>query len=306
MIRAAALAAALLTTPISAQTLNQEFATLVQEHDIAPAALTVLSADGQVYVQAAEGQQITDAAPILSLSKTVTGACVMHMVTTERIALEDTVTDILGWDTQAGNVTLGQLLTHSSGYRPDRTQRDILGRFLKQPARVKAILDRRRTTPLGATEYYYNNENYVVLEAAIAATLGGDPMDWCAENVPAIKAMTSLQVTQDYPAIGLAGGFAATTPDLAVFIQDMTVTQDWPLTPVDDGITYGPGVVMITDSQGTRLIHRGGMCLLTGKGHGAVVSRDIRGWAVAFTYTGCPSRAAEADLQSILTAAIKP
>ncbi|WP_147126637.1 serine hydrolase domain-containing protein [Shimia ponticola] len=306
MIRALALGFVLLTHAVSAEPLPDQFAALVAEHGIAPASVTVLSPAGDVLVQTAQGQDVSDAAPILSVSKTLTGACVLYLVSQGDLSLETTVADALGWDSAAGNATIAELLTHTSGYRPDRTQRDILGRFLTRPERIAALLERRRTTPLKSPAYFYNNENYIVLEAVLQAVLGQPPMDWCRTNAPGLADMASLATARDYPAIGLAGGYAASTPDLASFMQQLSVTADWPLTLVDDGITYGPGIVLVDTPRGQRLIHRGGMCLLTGRGHGSVVSRDSRGWVVAFTYTGCPSRDAENDLQAMLDAAISP
>ncbi|MCH2076322.1 MAG: beta-lactamase family protein [Rhodobacteraceae bacterium] len=286
-------------TPAFAE-IEAEFATFVQEFGIGPASLTLMRPDGSVLVDTAVGQGADAAAPILSISKTLAGACTLHAEQMDRVALEDTVGDYLGWEGPAGEATLAQLLTHSSGYRPDRTQRDYLGRFLSQPARIEKIIERRRTSDRGNLSYFYNNENFIVLEAVLTAALGTPALDWCLRETPSLAKMESLRRAEGYDAIGLAGGLAVQTRELAAFMHALAPDDTWPTADVDDGIVYGPGVVLVKG----RLVHRGGMCLITGWGHGAIAAKDSRGWSIGFTYTGCPSPKAEAALQAILDAAV--
>ncbi|MEL6690702.1 MAG: serine hydrolase domain-containing protein [Pseudomonadota bacterium] len=286
-------------TPVLAE-LDAEFSAFVEEYGIGPASLTVMRPDGSVLIDAAVGQGADAAAPILSISKTLAGACTLHAEQQGYVGIEDTVGQHLGWDTPSGEATLAQLLTHSSGYRPDRTQRDYLGRFLSQPARIEKMIERRRSTDRGDLSYFYNNENFIVLEAVLTAALGTPALEWCLQETPSLAAMESLQRAEGYDAIGLAGGLAVQTRELAAFMHALTPDDTWPTTDVDEGIVYGPGVVLVKG----RLIHRGGMCLITGWGHGAIAAKDSRGWSIGFTYTGCQSPKAEAALQAILDAAV--
>lgn len=289
----------LMATPALAD-IDVEFLGLIEEFRIAPASLTVLRPDGSVLVDTAVGQGPEEVAPILSISKTLAGACALHAAALGYVALEDTVGLHLDWSTDPGEATLAELLTHSSGYRPDRTQRDYLGRFLSQPTRIESIIEKRRKTERGDQTYFYNNENFIVLEAVLTAALSVPAMDWCLEETPSHSAMKSLRRADGYEAIGLAGGMAVQTRELASFMHALVPHDGWPTTEVDDGIVYGPGVVLV---QG-RLVHRGGMCLITGWGHGAIAAKDSRGWSIGFTYTGCPNPKAEAALQAILDAAV--
>lgn len=225
----------------------------------------------------------------------------MHAAQQGVLDLADSVRDHLGWEGPAGDATLGDLLTHTSGYRPDRTQRGLLGRWLHEPARIEAMIAKRATSERGDRAYFYNNENYLVLEAVLDAALDTPSVEWCLDEVPALRVMPSLGRADGYDAVGLAGGLAVSTPDLAAFMHALSPAADWPKAPAGDGAIYGPGIVMVDG----RLIHRGAMCLLTGWGHAAIAARDSKGYAIAVTYTGCPDEAAEAALQAILDAAIR-
>ncbi len=304
MIRALAATLALIGSVVSASDIQSDLEDLVAQHRLDAVSLTVLRPDGSILADLAVGKSTQDPSPLLSISKTLAGACTMHASRSGLVSLDDTVAAHLDWDGTAGDATVAELLTHTSGYHPDRTQRDVLGLALTRPARVAALLEKRSKTERGEKGYAYSNENYLVLEAVLSSALGVPALTWCLNNVPALVAMKSLRPSPAYHALGLAGGLAANTRDLARFMFELEQGDDWPGAEVRESIIYGPGILRVAGGPAERLSHQGALCVIPRRGNSAIATRDALGWSVAFTYNHCPNRDVEASLQKLLLAAI--
>ena len=270
-------------------TMEQEFRVWVEKEDMAPASLFALDTEGRVFAKIAIGTEIDTPLPIASISKTIAGHCAVYLDLTGVIALNDPISKYLDWPAPQSLVTLAQLLTHSSGFGPDRTQNPLLGRIRKSERRTRRLVDRIRSRSLAGEPdiHSYNNENYLVLERVLTAALGEESVTWCLREVPSLKVLESLGIAPELAAIGMAGGFQVSAEDLTGFFRNLELSSDWPLVRLDKRNAYGPGVVVQNVDQGENLFHTGGYCEPFGIAIGAFAGKLHNGSAFAMIYTGC-------------------
>jgi hypothetical protein len=273
-----------------------------KKHGFERVALVVKDPSGASIAQAG----LSDPFPIASISKTIAGQCVMHLSREGVLPLDSTTGEVLGWSGPQGAVTVAQLLTHTSGFGPDTTQRDILGRNLTNQSRVARTVTKIATRALRSPDYFYNNENYLVLEAVVTAVLQEDAVDWCLRSVPALAALKSLAPAKVAHALGFAGGLAVSAEDLAMLFHGLAVAEDWPSVFLQGHNTYGPGVIIQTIGDGQNLFHVGGLCLLVGPDFGAFAARLVNGNSVAVMYSGCADDAALGELNAFVLAHFGP
>jgi len=204
---------------------------------------------------------------------------------------------------------LRTLLTHTSRLGPDATQEDIFGVALKSQKAISGLVDDLKTRPLRAeaeAAFFYNNENYLLLERLLRARLGEDPVAWCLENVPALAAMDSLGPSARAPALNLAGGLEASARDLAMFFHQLRIAPNWPVTALDARNSYGPGVSIQTIGHGANLFHLGGICPVLLQNSGAFAVRLEGGTSAVALYSNCADDAALGALNEIMLGFRKP
>jgi len=295
--RVALLCFFLFVSPAKAdEAMTQAFQDWAIEEGMEPAALVAFDANGKLVASTSILSDVNTPMPIASISKTIAAQCTLHSVHLGLLSLDDPVSKFLGWDAQQGAVTIAQLLTHTSGYGPDATQRHAFGRLLRDENRVAAAVDDIATRPLEfeTGTHNYNNENYLVLEAVLAERLAFDPLDWCKREVPALATLKTLGRSETLKAIGFAGGLEISTYELAVLFRDLERHPDWPTAVLDPRNSYGPGLVIQSVEGGENLFHTGALCRLFGPNLGAFAARLANGASVAMIYSGC---ADEKDLR---------
>ena len=281
-------------------TFEASFLDWADRHAMHPVELFALDARGVVIAQVGTGDSRQIPMPLASISKTIAGQCVLHAVRGDLLSFATTTGDMLGWSGPQGEVTVAQLLTHTTGFGPDATQTDIFGQNLTDADRVAAIVADIAERPLQGQDHFYNNENYLVLGAVMRAVVGEDAVGWCLRSVPALKKYQTFAPAQATYALGFAGGLQASAPDLAHFFHDLRVTEDWPTAPMGGPNAYGPGIIMQQTGAGTNLFHVGGLCLVTGVGFGAFAARLANGESVAVLYSGCADGTALAELNALI------
>ena len=282
--------------------LDAAFMVWADQHKAHPAVLVAIDEDGETLAQAGSANPDTPM-PVASVSKTIAGQCVMHLVRQDRLSLDLRIGDVLDWPAPQGDVTVAELLTHTSGFGPDATQRDIFGRSLTRPekiARLIAEIPAREMREDGSATYYYNNENYLVLGAVMAGVLGEDALAWCRRSTPALAGLKSLRRSSVAPALDLAGGLEVSARDLAAFFQDLAVDQGWPRQPIGGNNAYGPGIIVQAAQNGENLFHLGGICVALGPKFGAFAARLSNGKSVAVLYSTCPDEAALGQLNALV------
>jgi len=182
-----------------------------------------------------------------SITKTFTAAAVLKLAQEHKLSLDDRLAAYLPHFTHADEITLRQLLNHTSGL-PDfptalqawRLNRDTGGRVRTDD--IIRMLDGPALDFVPGTQWEYSNSNYVVLAAVIAKvshssygafvgrtifeplrltdTSYGEPARRAANMAVAYRSILGLNVRQRKVSLDTysgAGGITSTAPDLARF-----------------------------------------------------------------------------------------
>src|SRR5205085_8841141 len=137
-----------------------------------PSASVALVKNGQVaYIKAYGNAKLdpqTAARPdmrysIGSISKQFTATAILLLQEQGKLSLDDKVAKFLPTLSRANEVTIRQLLSHTSGYQ-DYWPQDYVMPMMLQPTTAERILDGWARKPLDfepGTKWQYSNSNYV-------------------------------------------------------------------------------------------------------------------------------------------------
>lgn len=151
-----------------------------------PSASIAIVKNGQVaYVHAygnARLNPLTPARPemaysIGSVSKQFTTTAVLMLAEQGKLSLDDTVSKYIPDLTRANQITIRQLLSHTSGYQ-DYWPQDYVPPFMTHPITATEILERWARKPLDfdpGTRWEYSNTNYVIV-GVIVEKVSGEPL----------------------------------------------------------------------------------------------------------------------------------
>jgi D-alanyl-D-alanine carboxypeptidase len=112
-----------------------------------------------------------------SISKQFTATAILMLAEQGKLSLDDPVGRFLPDLTRANQVTIRQLLSHTSGYQ-DYWPQDYVPPFMLQPTTAEKILDLWAKKPLDfdpGTKWQYSNTNYVIA-GVIAEKASGMPL----------------------------------------------------------------------------------------------------------------------------------
>lgn len=112
-----------------------------------------------------------------SISKQFTAAAIMMLVEQGKLSLDDPVGKFMPDLTRANEVTIRQLLSHTSGYQ-DYWPQDYAPPFMLHDVTARDILDRWARKPLDfdpGTRWQYSNTNFVIA-GLIAEKASGTPL----------------------------------------------------------------------------------------------------------------------------------
>ena len=99
-----------------------------------------------------------------SISKQFTAAAILLLQEQGKLSLDDHVSKYVPGLTRGDEVTIRQLLSHTSGYQ-DYWPQDYVMQTMLQPTTAQQILDRWAKIPLDfdpGTKWQYSNTNYVI------------------------------------------------------------------------------------------------------------------------------------------------
>ncbi len=151
-----------------------------------PSASVAIVKDGKIaYLQAygdARLEPKTPARPAMrycigSISKQFTAAAILMLAEQSKLALDDPVSRYVPDLTRGNEVTIRQLLSHTSGYQ-DYWPQDYVPPFMTQPVTASKILDLWARKPLDfdpGTQWQYSNTNFVIT-GLIIEKVGGMPL----------------------------------------------------------------------------------------------------------------------------------
>ncbi len=138
-----------------------------------PSATVAVVRDGKLaYAQAYGEARLEPQVPALpsmrysigSISKQFAASCILLLQQQHKLSLDDPVSRFLPGLTRARDVTIRELLSHTSGYQ-DFWPQDYTPVFMTHPVSPADILDRWAKKPLDfdpGTRWQYSNTNYVI------------------------------------------------------------------------------------------------------------------------------------------------
>ena len=177
------------TAPLLASDLRNQIdgiAHHVLETTGVPGASLAVVKDGKIaYLQAYGEARLDPRTPsqpqmrysIGSISKQFTAAAMLLLAEEGRLSLDDPVSKYVPDLTRGNEVTIRELLSHTSGYQ-DFWPQDYVPPLMLQPITADGIMDRWARKPLDfdpGTKWQYSNTNYVIA-GVIAEKVSGAPL----------------------------------------------------------------------------------------------------------------------------------
>ncbi|HUL75606.1 MAG TPA: serine hydrolase domain-containing protein [Vicinamibacterales bacterium] len=168
-----------------------------------PSASIAIVKDGRlVYAQAYGNARLSPAVPatpsmrysIGSISKQFTSSAVLWLQEQRKLSLDDPVGKYVAGLTRGDEVTIRQVLSHTSGYQ-DYWPQDYVPPFMLTPIDAQRILDRWARRPLDfepGTEWQYSNTNYVIAGLIVEKTSGMPLWQLLAQKIFTPLGMTSV------------------------------------------------------------------------------------------------------------------
>jgi D-alanyl-D-alanine carboxypeptidase len=120
-----------------------------------------------------------------SISKQFTAAAILLLQEQGKLSLNDAVGKYVPGLTRGDEVTIRQILSHTSGYQ-DYWPEDYLMTPMMKPATAQEILDTWAKKPLDfepGTQWQYSNTNYVIAGLIVEKVSGQRLMDFLEEHV---------------------------------------------------------------------------------------------------------------------------
>jgi D-alanyl-D-alanine carboxypeptidase len=138
-----------------------------------------------------------------SISKQFTSTAILMLAEQGKLSLDDPVSKFLPTLTRANEVTIRELLSHTSGYQ-DYWPQDYVMPSMLQPVTAEHILDIWARKPLDfdpGTKWQYSNTNYVIAGVIIEKVSGEPLLQFLQERVFAPLGMTRI-ANVDQKALG--------------------------------------------------------------------------------------------------------
>ena len=129
-----------------------------------------------------------------SVSKQFTAAAILLLAEQGSLTLDDPVGNYIPGLTRGGEVTIRQILSHTSGYQ-DYWPEDYLMTPMFQPTTAQHILDTWAKKPLDfdpGTKWQYSNTNYVIAGLIVEKITGAPLMDFLVQHIFRPLNMTSV------------------------------------------------------------------------------------------------------------------
>jgi CubicO group peptidase (beta-lactamase class C family) len=180
----------------------------------APSVSIAVVQSGKIAYEKAYGRArldpATDAGPemryaIGSVSKQFLAGAILLLVQDGKLSLDDRVSRYLPELTQAKDITIRQLLSHTSGYQ-DYCPQDYVTQFIGKPVTPEGILNEWGKKPLDfepGTRWQYSSTNYVVAGLIVERVTGSPLFGFLTNHILQPLGMTSaLDLDEQTPSLG--------------------------------------------------------------------------------------------------------
>lgn len=166
---------------------------VMEQHGVPSASIAVLKGGKLAYTHAYGNAHIhpdVAATPemrysIGSISKQFTAAAILLLQEQGKLSLNDAVGKYVPGLTRGDEVTIRQILSHTSGYQ-DYWPEDYLMTPMMKPTTAQQILDTWAKKPLDfepGTQWQYSNTNYVIAGLIVEKVSGEKLMDFLEEHI---------------------------------------------------------------------------------------------------------------------------
>lgn len=214
------------------------------------------------------------AVPVASLSKAIAAVCIVELADKNWVSLSSTLGSQLPalFDDnpvagkKAREITIKELLTHSSGLAFDPTQgRNFLQFQPVTQASLWAQMLAALSEPLGKKTYKYNNANYIALGLIVEAVTGETVEDYCGRAVLDPMGVTTASYNPALLARGPYGAWRISVEDYARFLQWVNPAapyvplriRSWPRADAGNGAFYSLGVYLRANGNSYNVWHSG-------------------------------------------------
>ncbi|MFE3448068.1 serine hydrolase domain-containing protein [Nonomuraea sp. NPDC059194] len=168
-------------------------------------------------------------APVASLSKAITGVCVMSLVDDGRLrfntplrSLPPSFRRMTGrWSSRAvGDITIEQLLRHTSRITVDPSQAGLAGipNAASSDRRLVRLALRQPLSTMPRSEVY-NNMNYAILGLVIQSVTREPYESYCRRMALAPRGAAQARIGAGIRAMGAFGGWELSAVDYAMFAR---------------------------------------------------------------------------------------
>jgi D-alanyl-D-alanine carboxypeptidase len=173
-----------------------------------PSASIAVVKDGQIaYVKAYGNAHLEPKTPAItamrysigSISKQFTAAAILLLQEQGKLSLDDKVSKHIPNLTRANEVTIRQLLSHTSGYQ-DYWPQDYVMKPMLEPTTAEKIMDMWARKPLDfepGTKWQYSNTNYVIAGAIVEKVARMPFFQFLQQNIFKPLNMTSVLSIDD-------------------------------------------------------------------------------------------------------------
>src|SRR5215469_13666760 len=166
---------------------------VMQQRGVPSASVAVVKGGKLVYSHAYGNAHINPdkaAAPEMrysvgSISKQFTAAAILILQEQGKLSLDDAVGKYVPGLTRGDEVTIRQILSHTSGYQ-DYWPEDYLMTPMMKPTTAQSIIDTWAKKPLDfepGTQWQYSNTNFVIAGMIVEKVSGKKLMDFLAEHI---------------------------------------------------------------------------------------------------------------------------
>jgi len=190
-----------LPTDITAQ-IDKLVADTLARTGVPSASIAIVKDGAVVYVKAYGDAKLEPKTPataamrysIGSISKQFTAAAILLLQEQQKLSLDDNVAKYIPNLTRANEVTIRQLLSHTSGYQ-DYWPQDYVMKPMLEPTTARKIMDTWAKKPLDfepGTKWQYSNTNYVIAGAIVEKVAGVPFFQFLQQNIFKPLDMTSV------------------------------------------------------------------------------------------------------------------
>jgi D-alanyl-D-alanine carboxypeptidase len=160
---------------------------------IPSASIAIVEAGAITYLQAYGQGRVDPHTPALptmrysigSISKQFTATAILLLAEQGKLSLDDSVSRFVPNLTRGNQVTIRELLSHTTGYQ-DYWPQDYVPPFMLQPVTADKILDQWARKPLDfdpGTDWQYSNTNFVIAGLIVEKASGEPLLQFLSEHI---------------------------------------------------------------------------------------------------------------------------